>query len=235
MAAESRIRRDAQYNSASVKSGTPLITFSGPSKALSLVLALLLATACSPSSHSQPADAGEDGLTQGNVDAGPIVGDGCIAYQSDASLESPTVSFANDVLPIFESECGIGTFCHGGNTSMAVALRGVFLGCVPNGGTCDAGDPGPLVYAGLIGPNASKPEEESCMPFVAPSDPSQSYLMHKMDNDLCTVDCCIATNPAAGAVSATGCGGVMPYLGMMLPVSQRDAIRRWIKQGAPNN
>ena len=194
---------------------------------IAAALLALLGNACSPGPHAA-GGAGDAGDAAGGADGG------CVAYESDADLTSPQVSFNNDVLPLLEANCGIGSTCHGGNAATAIAQRGVFLGCVPNGGTCDGGDPAPLVYAGLIGPDASQPEEESCMPFVAPGNPSGSYLMHKVDDDLCTVHCCIATNAAAQSVSGTGCGSIMPYLGTILSADQRDTLRRWIAQGAMN-
>jgi len=185
---------------------------------------LLLVCACSsPSTHA------------------PDGGDGsCPPYESDADLTTPVVSFEQNVLPIFEANCSAGTTCHGGDPAMAISQRGVFLGCVPeavpDAGPCQVTtDPGPQVYAGLVGPDAAAPLEESCMPFVKPGDSKQSYLMHKIDDDLCAVTCCIADNDAAATVSEMGCGGIMPFLGTRLDGPTRDTIRRWIDQGAAKN
>jgi hypothetical protein len=189
---------------------------------IALAAASLFSASCSSPSSSGSADGGDGG--------------GCSAYASDADLTTPAVSFEKDVLPVLEANCGQGTTCHGGDPAMAVSLRGVFLGCVPDASaSCEAAaDPGPQVYAGLVGPDASVPAEESCMPFVMPRDPATSYLMHKIDDDLCAVPCCIANN-AATIVGETGCGTIMPYLSAILPTATRDTIRRWIEQGAANN
>jgi hypothetical protein len=186
--------------------------------------ASFLAAACSSPPSTGPADGGHgDG--------------GCTPYESDADLTTPTVSFESDVLPVFETNCGLGNACHGGDPATAISLRGVFLGCAPDASaSCKVtGDPGPQVYAGLVGPDASTPLEESCLPFVKVGNSTQSYLMNKVDDDLCAVPCCTTTNAAAAAVSETGCGSVMPYLGMVLPSTARDTIRRWIDQGANAN
>jgi hypothetical protein len=81
------------------------------------------------------------------------------------------------------------------------------------------------------------------MPFITPGDPSQSFLMHKMDGDLCTLTGCVADNAAvtqAGDTpSAAGapnwCGTQMPFNLALIDPAKRDTVRRWIKQGALDN
>ena len=74
----------------------------------------------------------------------------------------------------------------------------MFLGCSAStvvSGSCSlAGDETQLVYSGLVGKDASVPVEENCMPYVTAGDPTRSYLMHKLDGDMCVVDCCITNN-----------------------------------------
>jgi hypothetical protein len=200
-----------------------------PSPWIGLAAAALLTASCSTGAGAAPSDGG-NGLPAGDAGA-------CPPYQSDADLTTPVVSFGKDVIPIFEKTCGVGSTCHGGDPATDISQRGVFLGCAPDASaTClVTGDPAPQVYAGLIGPNADTPAEESCMPFVKPGNPTQSYLMRKMDSDLCGMTCCTQNNAAAGSVGAMGCGTVMPYLQAVLPPSTRDTVRRWIVQGAKNN
>jgi hypothetical protein len=185
--------------------------------------ASLLFAGCSSPSGTASADGGDGGA--------------CAPYESDADLTAPVVSFETDVLPIFEKTCGVGNTCHGGDPATAISLRGVFLGCVPDASaSCKVTvDPGPQVYSGLVGPDASTPLEETCLPFVKVGNSTQSYLMHKVDDDLCVVPCCTTTNAAAAAVGETGCGTMMPYLEAVLPSTARDTIRRWIDQGANAN
>ncbi len=75
------------------------------------------------------------------------------------------------------------------------------------------------------------------MPFVTPGDPAASYLVHKIDDNLCVVTGCIANNAAVGSaeMAPPWCGGLMPYQGLVLDSATRDTIRRWIQQGAMNN
>jgi hypothetical protein len=72
--------------------------------------------------------------------------------------------------------------------------------------------------------------------------------MHKLDNDLCSLQGCVtgSANVAVGQARDTPgsggtndppnwCGVFMPYQMSVLDVCRRDTIRRWIAQGAPNN
>ena len=64
------------------------------------------------------------------------------------------------------------------------------------------------------------------MPFVTASDPSKSFLQHKIDGDACTLkDQC----------SNNDCGSTMPEGAQLIDVPSRDTIRRWIAQGAVDN
>lgn len=140
-------------------------------------------------------------------DAGP-----CQPYVVPAGtdLAAPTVGFA-DVVKVFGASCGAAQ-CHGSTAPKG----GVFLGASSaHGADADA------IYAALVGvPSGELPR----MAFVAPGDPSASYLMHKLDGDQCqfSAEC---TNG--------DCAHVMPMGGeSTLPLVSRDTIRRWIAQGA---
>jgi hypothetical protein len=149
-------------------------------------------------------------------------------------LTSPTQSFTNDVVPIFEASCATSTLCHqgiGGSNLPSMSL--LFLGNGPDaggGGNDDAGlSPDTIIYVAL----ASYSVELPGMPYVTAGDPENSYLMHKMDGDQCQFveeDAGCQVMPA----SPTPCGAVMP-IPCALPAAQRDTVRRWIAQGAMNN
>jgi hypothetical protein len=180
-------------------------------------LGCLSAVACSNS--STPSGSSPDGGS-------------CTAYVSTADLTKPTVSFQADVLPIFQQSCSIGgATCHGAPNE--TALLRPFLG---TSGVDGGADP-ETILSGIVGV-ASK--EDPQMKIVAASDPSQSYLMHKIDDDQCTLatECASqqAAIVAAGNSGYTGCGLLMPQTNAEpLDVSTRDTIRRWIAQGAANN
>ena len=139
----------------------------------------------------------------------------CTAYVVPASTDlKAATSFKTDVLPIFVQSCAFTT-CHGmpGGTN-----NGISLGVKPPA----MSDPA-MVIAAMVNVKA---KELPTMSFVTPSDPAQSYLMHKIDGDNCTLDK-MCTNGT--------CQATMPQAGDLLPVEKRDTIRRWIAQGAQNN
>jgi hypothetical protein len=151
-------------------------------------------------------------------------------------LTSPTQSFTNDVVPIFEASCATSTLCHqgiGGSNLPSMSL--LFLGNGPDaggGGNDDAGlSPDTIIYVAL----ASYSVELPGMPYVTAGDPENSYLMHKMDGDQCQFASMCVDNPMPM------CGVVMPQSSCALEappsggVDPRDTVRRWIYQGAQNN
>jgi hypothetical protein len=137
----------------------------------------------------------------------------CPAYQVPATtdLAKPLVSFKSDVLPILQQNCALSA-CHG---SQLGTNNGVYLGAPA--GTIDAN----RVWAAIV--NAPSQEAPS-QTYVVPSDPSKSFLQHKIDGDVCSINQC-----------ATGCGIAMPKDAAQLTIASRDVIRRWIAQGALND
>jgi hypothetical protein len=128
-------------------------------------------------------------------------------------LTKPTVSFEKDVLPIFVQSCAF-TSCHGATSG---ANNGVTLGSKtqPNDASALRGN--------IVGVKAP---ELPTMNFATPGDPSQSYLMHKLDGDQCKLD---------AQCTKASCQSSMPQGGDVLPVATRDVVRRWIAQGALAN
>jgi hypothetical protein len=132
----------------------------------------------------------------------------CQPYQSGANLTSPTQSLSNDVVPIFRGSCSLPS-CH----SAAVASGTLVL----------EGDAG-TIRANIVGVASG---EVPSLSYVAASNPGESYLMHKIDGDTCSLSGC---GPDGGLCDVT-----MPYTGQPLPTATRDIIRRWIAQGALDN
>ena len=141
----------------------------------------------------------------------------CPAYvvPSGTVLMSPPISFKTEVMPIFNANCGASN-CHG----VASPTQGnLFLGSETAKGS-DAS----MVRSALVAKNGI---EMTMMPLVTAGDPAKSYLMHKLDGDQCLYDqhcngkTCLAEMPSG--------------LGHVLPVQNRDTVRRWIAQGAPDN
>ena len=149
---------------------------------------------------------------------------GCMAYVSTADLGAPVVSFAADVMPIFRANCALTAACHGDPSS--VSEHRPFLGYPnPDAGTVT----GKTIIDGIVG---VKSDEDLLMDYVAAGDPKHSFLMHKLDDDQCTlVDQCMM-----GISFRPNCGVFMPYQAPdILDVHTRDTIRRWIAQGAGDN
>lgn len=154
---------------------------------------------------------------------------GCPADTSDADLTTP-VSFRADVFgPIFQTSCNDNT-CHGHQTN---ARGGSWLG-PPSGDVSD--EMLQAVIDGLLEPSATAP----ALANVVPGDPSQSFLMLKVDG--CQDEAGLTCTSQQGALCGTDCGDSMPQLddpegGEVFPLTadQRNKIRAWIAQGALNN
>jgi hypothetical protein len=211
--------------------------------AASIALAIGAASGCSASNVSAVAqDAGLEDA--GLADVG--LADICAPYVSSADLAKPSVSFAQDVVPLLSYQCGLSP-CHGHDNRIGSFPSNwgaplVYLGCA--GPECDNPAPGPDVYIALVGLSDAGPEagpqppvEIRSMPFVTPGSPAKSYLMHKLDGDLCTLQGCIPNNAlVSGAeMGPPWCGGQEPYFAGPLDETSRDLVRRWIAQGARNN
>jgi hypothetical protein len=134
---------------------------------------------------------------------------GCVEHvvPPGTDLMQPVVSLRADLAPIFRQACA-PSVCHGG----AMGNQGVYIGR-------DA----PRFFASTVGVKSRALPE---MAYVTPDDPKQSFLMRKIDADHCLFD--------ARCKDGT-CGASMPKYGAPLDVAERDAIRRWIAQGARDN
>jgi hypothetical protein len=172
-----------------------------------------------------------------------------------STLQTPTISFAKDVLPVFQHSC-VFSGCHQ-NTSGNLEYLGDNFDLDTDGGYIgpsgfDAAtypqSYAKKVYDGIV--DASTIENPS-MVFVKPGDPANSYTMRKMDGDLCSLPTqCPAQNSLWTANYAGGqenptpgpCGVSMPKDQALLDqttadggLGPREIVRRWIAQGAPNN
>jgi hypothetical protein len=143
----------------------------------------------------------------------------CTAYTvpPGTDLTTPTVTFVNDVVPIFNRSCGLSLSCHGDPGQNQGAH--LFLGS-----NKDAGANNPAqVHANIV--NVVSVDLPT-MNIVTPGDPTNSFMMHKLDADQCKFDsqCTHGT-----------CQLSMPQSNPTLDVATRDTIRRWIAQGAQSN
>jgi hypothetical protein len=151
------------------------------------------------------------------------------------------VSFATDVMPIFQTSCAKPGACHNDPTT-AVKGGGGAGGRPYLGLGVDAGAPTMTdimkVYMGLTTDGTSPNHSTSWellkpmpMKYIAPGDPAHSYLMIKMDGSQLQpmYDC------STGDYGS--CGLPMPSDSPTGPLDQatRDKVRNWISQGANAN
>jgi hypothetical protein len=134
----------------------------------------------------------------------------CTAYVTPpgTDLTLPPVQLQRDVAPILSRSCAFAG-CHGAASG---GNHGVYLGT-----------DGARVHAEAVG----KPSSElPAMSYVAPGDPASSYVMHKIDGDLCTL---------TARCEGGDCGVSMPQGSDLMAIRDRDIVRRWIAQGAKDD
>jgi hypothetical protein len=117
------------------------------------------------------------------------------------------VSFTKDVLPIFEGGCAFSS-CHG---NASAPQGGMYIG--PNAAE---------TYANLV--NTTSTEYPS-MVRIKPGDVANSFLLHRIDDDACTLSGC----------TSVACSELMPQGGPALGQADLLTIRGWIAQGAPSD
>ncbi len=142
----------------------------------------------------------------------------CHAYvvPADFNATTPAVSFQKDVWPILQRSCALSTSCHGSETGGNQAA--LYLGKnVAN------------VYTALVNAKSTK---YPSMLRVTPNDAKNSFLMHKLDDDACTLPNCTTDDGCANSMPSDQAPGATDQL---LSVADRDTVRRWILQGAANN
>jgi hypothetical protein len=135
--------------------------------------------------------------TVGTTGPDPTAGDSEDTATAETGIGE--LSFAADIQPIFNANCG-GTECHEVRTPALIS----------NG------------YAAIVD---VFPLSGASVPYVTPSEPENSYLMHKLDGTH-TLD------QNAGGCGCGGNGSSMPPTGMLDP-GTRNIVRAWIEQGAP--
>lgn len=186
-----------------------------------ILASFLVAAATASAALSTTGCDGSGGAGGGGGSGGGGAGGGasaCFDYSKFDAM-SPTVSFKTDVLPFFQQSCGISTSCHG-DINMPDDKR-PYLG--PNKDTTAMQSDIDAIMASIVGVQSYY---EPGMPIVKAGEPENSFLMYKLDG---TFDCDKLT-------CGNDCGALMPQ-GVSDPVEQtsRDAVRRWIAQGAQNN
>jgi hypothetical protein len=131
----------------------------------------------------------------------------CASYVVPAGtdLTQPPVQLQRDVVPILSRSCAFVS-CHG---AVSGENNGLYLGT-----------DGARVRSEAVGRPAG---ELPTMSYVTPGDPAESYVMHKIDGDQCTL---------VARCGGGDCGTSMPEAKDLMAIRDRDTVRRWIAQGA---
>jgi hypothetical protein len=158
-----------------------------------------------------------------------------------AGASSVPVSFANDLMPIFQNNCSVGGV---GSGALCHADPSVTSTIAPGGTRPYFGPPAPavssaatptMIYEGLVNESSS---EDITMSRVAPGEPTQSYLWYKINGIESALENESPDACARGDLGTCGSPMPLPLMGFVVAVfaqSNRDLICNWITQGAPNN
>jgi len=139
----------------------------------------------------------------------------------DDGQEGPPVSFRQDLLPAIQRNCS-DVPCHGKETGGAA---GLFLAPPP---------PAAADASGVLGRLVGVPSRTaSGLRLIAPGDPSQSFLVIKVEG--CQNALGLTCTAQPGAVTAGPCGDTMPQGARPLCNAERVFLRHWIRQGASDN
>jgi hypothetical protein len=126
--------------------------------------------------------------------------------QADFAAGVSTTTTAGDVTPILAQNCALGG-CHLSEPGAGNLVLDVSSGAA----------------SGWVGALVGVPAQESpSMDLVAPGDPDNSWVVHKIFGELCGAMC----SPT------TGCGAEMPF-GTSLSTTDRATVVAWVLAGAP--
>jgi hypothetical protein len=186
-------------------------------------------TGCSSSSNSSSSGGGGGSSGGGSgeqVDC-PSSGAECTGPAADAAA---MVSFSSQIQPILQGSCGVGgPTCHG--QSGSGSAQNLYL-AEPKANADGLGDP-TTILKGIVGVASL---EVPTMDIISAGDPTNSYLMHKIDGDFASImsECAPISNPFPNAITVP-CGVQMPQSSPPLLTSEATLIWDWIAQGAQNN
>jgi len=156
---------------------------------------------------------------------------GCTACTGPTATAA-MVSFATTIQPILQVGCGTGgNTCHGQYGAGASTANLYLAEPVANGdGYGDAG----AIITGIRGVASI---EAPSLDIINPGNPGESYLMHKIDGDMCAImsDCAALPLTDFNGTINVACGVQMPQNSSPLSDDDRTQIWNWIAQGANKN
>lgn len=172
---------------------------------------------------------GGDGGTAAGTGGDAVGGRGgslpCLDYTDEGLFVPGGVSFAADVMPIFQASCSSSS-CHG--TSADTPKAELVLGPPP--GNVPTADELAAAHAELVGADAMF----ATMKRVAGGDPAGSWLLLKVESALPTTTICLPDGVTCGV---SGCGKKMPAGIGATPLDEQElsVLRTWIRDGAAND
>jgi hypothetical protein len=175
------------------------------------------------------------GSATAGTETGLLSGSSYAPCGAGASLAP--VSFANQIMPLFQSSCSVGgtgpfASCHGDPMGA--------MACAPGGARQWFGPPSPpvtsaamlaMIYNGFVGQPSN---EDLAMDVVDPGDPTQSFLWYKLNNTQGALD--MESLCVRGDLGDCGSAMPTPLTGAtitLLPQADLDLVCNWIVQGAP--
>jgi hypothetical protein len=162
----------------------------------------------------------------------------CEEPNHDVDLSTPPVSFATTVFPILRGSC-TATECHGTapgtDPKLVYPALDLYLG-PPESDTTTPLDA--ALYARLVGGLKKVSRSADGRALVFPGAPEKSFLVDKIYacQDERKLSCEVEFEGVLHCPEAA-CGDPMPPRDQpgQLSAEQKDAIRRWIAQGAQDN
>lgn len=154
-----------------------------------------------------------------------------------AGASTATVSFANQIMPIFQSNCSVGggtgpaTLCHGDpSAAMPFAPGGTRQWFGPPSPAVNSAATLTMIYSGFVNQPST---EDLSMDVITPGDPTQSFLWYKIDGTQGSLD----RENLCGHGELGVCGSAMPLpltgaTITLLPQADLDLVCTWIVQGA---
>ena len=193
------------------------------------LVASVIGAGCSSKSSS-----GGGGTGSGSqADEVDCVDGGCTACSGPTTPASETVSFSTTIIPIFQISCGTGgNGCHGAPMGSS---QNLFLSYPIDS---DAGTDGPAVYTSILqGIVGVKSLEAPTVDIVNKGNPSESFLMNKIDGDMCSMmsQCAAIAGLELNATINVPCGIQMPQNSPALGPTEATLFWNWIAEGANNN
>jgi formylglycine-generating enzyme required for sulfatase activity len=198
---------------------------------------------------SGTASGASTGMPSSGASAASGVSSGTTSSPCGPGASTVPVSFANQIIPILQSNCsvgnsatGSGVACHGDpSLTIPASVGGSRQWFGPPPPAVDSAATLTMIYDGFVCPpqgtcTAQLSNEDLHMDVVKPGDPTQSFLWYKINDTQGALD--MQTPDACAGGDLGSCGLPMPFSltgatsSALLPQADLELICNWIVQGA---